>query len=139
MATIKGGCLCGAVTYEISGEPMFVGHCACENCQKTTGSGHSSVAAFADSAVTVHGDVTSYTTPGDSGQPTTLQFCPKCGSRLFSRPSVMAGSVIVSLGTMHEGAEALVPSMLIYGKRRRAWDHVPPGLQVFEGMPGPPS
>jgi hypothetical protein len=139
MANIKGSCLCGQVTYEISGEPMFVGHCACQSCQKTTGSGHSSVAAFADSDVKVHGEVKSYQGTGDSGQPTTLQFCPNCGSRLFSRPSVMAGAVIVSLGTMHEGADELVPSMLIYDKRRRPWDHLPEGMAVFEGMPGPPS
>jgi len=136
MATIKGGCLCGAVTYEISGDPMFVGHCACENCQKTTGGGHSSVAAFADPAVTVHGELTSFVAQGDSGQPNTYQFCPKCGSRLFSRPAAMPGAVLVTLGTM-EGGGDLQPSMLIYGKRRRAWDHVDPAIGVFEGMPGP--
>ena len=137
--TIKGGCVCGAVTYEITGEPMFVGHCACENCQKSTGTGHNSIAAYPDAQVTVHGEVTSYVGKGDSGQATMAQFCPICGSRLFSRPSVMPGVVMVSLGTMDADA-ALEPTMLIYGKRRRAWDYVPPGLAVFEGMPaGPPS
>ncbi|HEY3799683.1 MAG TPA: GFA family protein [Caulobacteraceae bacterium] len=139
MATIKGSCLCGAVTYEAQGDPMFVGHCGCQSCQKTTGSGHSSVAAFPESQVSVHGDVTTYVGQGDSGQPTNLQFCPKCGSRLFTRPTVMPGTVIISLGTMDADA-ALEPTMFIYGKRRRAWDHVAPGLPVFEGMPaGPPS
>ena len=39
-----------------------------------------------------------------------------------------------------EADAPLEPTMLIYGKRRRAWDHVPPGLAVFEGMPaGPPN
>ena len=136
MATIKGGCLCGAVTYEISGEPMFVGHCACENCQKATGGGHSSIAAFPEPAVTAQGALTSFEGKGDSGQPTTYQFCPKCGSRLFTRASVMPGVVMVTLGTMEAGAD-LQPSMLIYGKRRRAWDHVDPAIAVFEGMPAP--
>jgi hypothetical protein len=86
----------------------------------------------------VSGDVTTYVGTGDSGQPTNLQFCPKCGSRLFTRPSVMPGSVIVSLGTMDASAD-LAPSMLIYGKRRRSWDHVDPSIPVFEGMPQPPS
>jgi hypothetical protein len=138
MATIKGGCLCGAVTYEVQGDPMFVGHCACENCQKTTGGGHSSVAAYPEPQVSIHGDPTSYQGKGDSGQPTISQFCPTCGSRLFTRAAVMPGVVMVSLGTMDANAD-LEPSMMIYGKRRRSWDHVPSGLQVFEGMPGPPS
>ncbi|HXQ09716.1 MAG TPA: GFA family protein [Caulobacteraceae bacterium] len=136
---IKGGCLCGAVTYEISGEPMFVGHCACENCQKSTGGGHSSIAAFPEAQVSVHGARTTFAAKGDSGQPTTYEFCPKCGSRLFTRAAMMPGVVMVTLGTMEAGA-ALEPSMLIYGKHRRAWDHVPPGLAVFEAMPaGPPN
>jgi hypothetical protein len=138
MATIKGGCLCGAVTYETQGDPMFVGHCACENCQKATGGGHSTIAAFPEPQVSIHGETTSYQGKGDSGQPTTYQFCPKCGSRLFTRASMMPGVVMITLGTM-DAASDLQPSMLIYGKRRRGWDHVAPGLQVFEGMPGPPS
>jgi hypothetical protein len=136
---IKGGCLCGAVTYEVSGEPMFVGHCACENCQKATGTGHSSIAAFPEAQVTSHGQTTSYAGKGDSGQPTNYEFCPKCGSRLFTRAAMMPGVVMVTLGTMEAGA-GLEPSMMIYGKRRRAWDYVPPGLALFEGMPaGPPN
>jgi len=137
MAEIKGGCLCGAVTYEISGEPMFVGHCACENCQKTTGAGHSSVAAFAETDLKSRGEVTTYAAKGDSGMATTYAFCPKCGSRLFTRPAAMPGAVIVSLGTMEAGSD-LTPSMLIYNKRRRPWDHVDPSMPVFEGMPAPP-
>ena len=139
MATIKGGCLCGAVTYEVTGDPMFVGHCACENCQKTTGTGHSSVAAYPDAQITIHGATTAYEGKGDSGQPTTYRFCTVCGSRLFTNASVMPGVTMVTLGTMEAGAE-IQPSMMIYGKRRRAWDAVPAGLQVFEGMPaGPPN
>lgn len=137
--SIKGGCLCGAVTYNVEGDPMFVGHCACENCQKTTGGGHSSIAAYPEPQVSIQGQTTSYQGKGDSGQPTTYQFCAKCGSRLFTRAAMMPGVVMITLGTMDAAAD-LQPSMMIYGKRRRAWDHVPPGVQVFEGMPaGPPS
>ena len=137
MAAIKGGCLCGAVTYEVSGDPMFVGHCACENCQKASGTGHSSVAAFPEPQVKAHGELTSFNAKGDSGQPTTYQFCPKCGSRLFTRAAMMPNVVMVMLGTMEAGAD-LTPSMFIYGKRRRAWDAVDPAVPVFEGMPSPP-
>src|SRR5476649_2086760 len=102
---IEGGCLCGAVTYEISGEPMFVGHCACENCQKATGGGHSSIAAYPEPSLTVSGAVTSYVGKGDSGQDTTYQFCPKCGSRLLTRAAMMPNVVMVTLGTMESGAD----------------------------------
>ena len=136
--SIKGACLCGAVTYEVTGEPMFVGHCACQNCQRATGGGHSSVAAFPEPQFSSSGDTTSYAGKGDSGQPTNYEFCPKCGSRLFTRAAMMPGVVMVTLGTL-EADSPLTPQMLIYGKRRRVWDHVPEGVAVFEGMPQPPA
>jgi len=128
--------MCGAVTYAVSGEPMFVGHCACENCQRSTGAGHSSVAAFPEPALRAGGELTSFAAKGDSGQATTYQFCPKCGSRLFTRAEMMPNVVMVTLGTMDAAAD-LTPSMLIYGKRRRAWDHVDPSVPVFQEMPAP--
>jgi hypothetical protein len=134
MAAMKGGCLCGAVTYEVSGEPMFTGHCACENCQKTTGGGHSSIAAFPDPQFKTSGEVTSYVGKGDSGQETIYQFCPKCGSRLFTRAAMMPNVVMVTLGTL-DATSDLAPQMMIYGKRRRAWDHVDPAIPVFQEMP----
>ena len=33
--TLTGGCLCGAVRYKISADPIFSGKCYCEDCRKT--------------------------------------------------------------------------------------------------------
>jgi hypothetical protein len=134
MAAIKGGCMCGAVSYEVSGTPIFVAHCACENCQKATGSGHNTVAAFQETALKASGDLTSFAAKGDSGKNTTYQFCPKCGSRLFIRAAALPNVVMIALGTT-EAASGLKPSMMIYGKRRREWDYVDPALQVFQEAP----
>src|SRR5688572_30210881 len=32
-----GGCACGAIRYEISGEPLFQNHCQCRDCQRKSG------------------------------------------------------------------------------------------------------
>ena len=37
-----GGCACGAIRYEISGEPIFMNDCQCRDCQRTSGTGHGS-------------------------------------------------------------------------------------------------
>ena len=38
MATrFTGGCLCGAVRYECSADPFFMGNCHCRDCQRSSG------------------------------------------------------------------------------------------------------
>ena len=36
--TAKGRCLCGAVTYECSGEPLWAAYCHCKSCRLNTAS-----------------------------------------------------------------------------------------------------
>ena len=38
MTSITGGCLCGGVRYEVSGEPLFARFCCCRDCQRQSGS-----------------------------------------------------------------------------------------------------
>ncbi|MGV6827597.1 MAG: GFA family protein [bacterium] len=39
-STVSGSCLCGAVTYEVSGDALRFSHCHCSRCRKATGTGH---------------------------------------------------------------------------------------------------
>src|SRR5215470_11193367 len=43
MKTITGGCACGAIRYEVTGDPIVTFNCHCRDCQKTTGSGYTPV------------------------------------------------------------------------------------------------
>ena len=42
-----GGCACGAIRYDIAGEPVFMNHCQCRDCQRKSGTGHGSYLTFA--------------------------------------------------------------------------------------------
>ena len=42
-----GGCACGAIRYQISGEPLFQNDCQCRDCQRKSGTGHGSYLTFA--------------------------------------------------------------------------------------------
>jgi membrane protease subunit (stomatin/prohibitin family) len=58
---------------------MFM--CACEDCQKASGTGHSTVALANRSDVTVTGAVKSFERPSNSGATLTRHFCPECGTK----------------------------------------------------------
>ncbi|WP_417822743.1 GFA family protein [Thalassospira lucentensis] len=76
--THVGGCLCGAVRFSASGDPVGANHCHCGMCRKDSGSGVSTFVSFRTDAVTWDGTPTDYeSTPGKC-----RGFCPKCGSSL---------------------------------------------------------
>jgi len=132
----SGGCLCGAVRYELDGEPIFSGHCHCVDCQKVTGTGHVSVVALPADAVKVTGQVTAFAVMAESGQPYTRHFCPICGSLIYGEPASMPGVRTVTAGTLDDTA-AFEPQMVIYTRSRPTWDKIDSGLPEFAGMPGP--
>ncbi|HEY5410575.1 MAG TPA: GFA family protein [Caulobacteraceae bacterium] len=132
----SGGCLCGAVRYELDGEPIFQGHCHCVDCQKATGTGHISVVALPADAVKVTGKVSAFAVMAESGQPYTRHFCPTCGSLVYGEPASMPGVRTVPAGTLDD-VTVFEPQMVIYTRSRPSWDRIDSGLPEFEGMPQP--
>lgn len=59
---LTGGCLCGGVRYECAAEPMLQGHCQCRDCQKGTGTGHSSHFGMPAGALKLSGELRAYET-----------------------------------------------------------------------------
>jgi hypothetical protein len=129
-----GSCLCGAVRYEATGEPMMAGHCHCLDCQKVSGAGHATFAAFPEAATRITGKLKSFKTKADSGAMVDRFFCPECGSFVTGKSTGMPGMVTFTLSTM-DGSPDIPPQMRVYDKRRRAWDVIDPALPAFPAMP----
>ena len=64
-----GGCACGAIRYEISGEPIFSIDCQCRQCQQESGTGHQSHLTFLRADVKLAGDARHWDMVADSGMP----------------------------------------------------------------------
>ena len=76
--TVRGSCLCGAVTYAVRGPLRQVVACHCQQCRKT--SGHH---VAATSALREDIDVTGNVTWFASSESARRGFCGTCGSNLF--------------------------------------------------------
>jgi hypothetical protein len=134
MTEFTGGCLCGAVRYSCSGEPMMAGHCHCEDCRRSSGSGHSSHLAVPEATVRLVGEVRGYARAADSGHMVTRCFCPICGAALYSTNDAMPGMMFLRASSLDD-LEIFKPQMHVYASRAASWDHRAEGLPVFDAMP----
>ena len=134
-----GGCLCGAVRYECTAEPMMTGHCHCKDCQKESGGAFVTAVLVPKDALTVTGDVKHYEVTADSGSISRRGFCPECGSWLFGGSSGMPGLAGIMAGSMDDPSR-LEPGMNIFTESAQPWAPIDPDLPKFSGMPEmPPS
>lgn len=90
MATHKGGCVCGAVRYEVGSDPLFVVNCHCKDCQRSSGTDGAVVMGVTSDVFKITaGSPKSFTYQGDSGQAVERFFCANCGSPLFTRAAAV--------------------------------------------------
>lgn len=119
--TKTGGCLCGAVRYEIAGDPAMQLVCHCSHCQKQAGSAFSAIIGVPETAVTVtEGAPASYADSGESGKAVERQFCGRCGSPLFSKVEASPGMTWVKVGTLDNPA-FFTPAAHIWTKSKQPW------------------
>jgi len=78
-----GSCLCGAVTFEITGQLGEADACHCKQCRQWTGHFLAST-DVPRSALTVHGK--EHVSWYHSSEKVRRGFCCKCGSSLFFDP-----------------------------------------------------
>jgi hypothetical protein len=77
MATKRGRCLCGAVSFEYSGPENWRGHCHCESCRRNTSSAFTTFFGVPKSAYRFTGQA-----PGvyRSSPGVRRLFCATCGT-----------------------------------------------------------
>jgi len=73
-----GGCLCGVVTYRVTGPLRPVVACHCVQCRKSSGH-HVAATSCGRDDIEISGDVTWY----QSSDTARRGFCGICGSNLF--------------------------------------------------------
>ena len=89
MAELRtGGCLCGAIRYESSGEPVFALQCHCRDCQRQSGSAFVAAVRVPSAEFRItKGAPKRYVAKSDSGNEITRAFCADCGSPLYVQVS----------------------------------------------------
>ena len=119
MSTYYGSCLCGQVTYTLTGDFDSLYLCYCSRCQKGSGSAHASN-VFAKGAKLVWnlgGDlVKTYQCPNSRH---SRSFCSECGSGL-PIDAKEAGFVMVPVGSL-DSPITLSPTARIFTESAPCW------------------
>lgn len=118
-----GGCLCGAVRYQVTGEPYISGLCHCTTCRKLTGSPFSATANWRSDQFAMTGELRTYE---------RRQFCPDCGARLFY---LFDGGVEVFLGTLDQAPYDIKPMLEVWTIRREHWLPLIAETTRYDGNP----
>ena len=132
---LTGGCLCGALHYEARGEPIYTGHCYCGDCRKSSGGGYIGFMGYPANAVTFSGPTLQYRSMSFRGTEAVRNSCPTCGGLVFGGEVGKDESHTIYAGSLDDPSQ-FHPQMAIFTRGRPEWAMIPPGLTVFETMPG---
>jgi len=133
---LTGGCLCGAVRFEVTEPLVSAGYCHCTRCQRRTGTAASAQARIAPGSLRIlSGDelIRAYEPPNGFAK----HFCSACGSALWSRGRDDPEIVSVRLGAF-DGDPGIRPSARSFVAYAAPWEPIPDdGLPRYpERRPG---
>lgn len=131
---LTGGCLCGAVRYEATAEPIHAGLCYCADCRKASGSGFIPFMGFAADALTITGETRPSQVPSFRGGTATRNHCARCGSLVFGGERGESDSFTIYAGSLDDPGR-FKPTVALFTRDRPAWAEVKSGLTEFETMP----
>ncbi len=131
-----GGCACGAIRYECSGAPVYMGNCHCRDCQQATGSAFFPAVAVREREFRLlGGEPAWFERPADRGHPMRRAFCPECGSPVFLKNGASEAVRVLYAGSLDDPG-LYRPSRDIFVGSAQAWCPMDPDLPKDKDMPG---
>lgn len=136
---LTSSCACGAVTMHVEGQVLSMLMCSCLDCQKATGTGHSTVALVSSPSLSVAGETKRFDRTADSGATFRRHFCPDCGTPLYGQSSRAPDMRMLPVGFFAGETAWFDPGQLIFARSRQAWDlfadHLPQHQRYRESKP----
>jgi len=128
---LTGGCLCGAVRFEVTEPPVSAGYCHCTRCRRRTGTAASVQTTLAPGSLRIVAGEELVRCWDPQGGALKC-FCSACGGALWSRSADEAGVISVRLGTFDEdpGIRPMYRQFVAYAA---PWEPIPDdGLPRFD-------
>lgn len=104
MTSQSGGCLCGALRYKVTAQPVRITFCHCRFCQRATGSPYFMEPIFEETefAFTLGAPKLYHHCSEGSGKMISIHFCDTCGTKLLYSFERFPGVVGIFGGTFDD-------------------------------------
>lgn len=127
-----GGCYCGNIRYEITGEPLNAAICHCRDCQRHSGSASVAWIMLDQEDFEVTKGVLK-TCEGKNGA--LRSFCGECGTGIiYQNENFIPGRLDVQTATLDD-PEGFSPQARIQLADQLSWDGASHQLPGFDGFP----
>jgi len=133
---IAGGCQCGTIRYEFTGEPVQQVACHCTECQHQSGSAFGmTLVVNADDFRITQGKLKHYHSTSTTGRQELGAFCPECGNRIYHQPEWRKGRISIKPGTLDD-TSWLKPHVHLWTRSKQPWVIIPADAEAHETQPG---
>ncbi len=134
--SITGRCYCGDVKYQAQGPGSLMSECYCRECRYISGGGPViGMAVLNDGFEITQGAVKDFTRSDLKGA-VTRQFCPRCGTHLFTRAPGFPQGVIVKAGSLDNPDDFGGADFAAFGCDAEPWHRLPSDIPVHDRWPG---
>mgnify|MGYP001292484981 CR=1 FL=1 len=129
--SLKGGCICGQVKYQITDKPLFTQACHCKDCKVITGSSYVVNTSVLENTLMVEGEISSTKLTAGSGAASRAFFCTKCGTYVYTDYDSAVGRLTVRTKTL-EDPDKFPPQAHIFTRTKVNWIHLDNKIPSFE-------
>jgi hypothetical protein len=117
MQITQGGCLCSAIRFRISGEPIFSSICHCATCRRASAAPTVGWLTFDRGQVEIlSGNPRTYR----SSQSVVRQFCGTCGSQLSYESVERPATIDITTASL-DNPNLFPPTLEVWLEHRVSW------------------
>jgi hypothetical protein len=130
----EGGCQCGEIRYRITGQPVWLTVCHCNEYKRQSGGAFGMSLRMRNANVDlIRGESKRWSRSAVSGGLVICYFCGTCGTRVWHEPAG-SGFLHIKPGTLDDPNQAM-PRFEAWTKRKASWLRID-GLEAsFETQP----
>jgi hypothetical protein len=129
---IEGGCHCGAIRYQVSGEAITHALCHCTDCRRHAGAPMIGWTMYPASAVKVTKGTLKVYTSSENGR---RHFCGDCGTGIFYFNEKILPGIIDIQSATNDNPDAVPARAHIQVAERIDWMKTAHALPEFERFP----